>query len=455
MITFIIFIIANAITICAQTIITTGIKYLMIDFAISSSTAQLSYSIFLLVLGIMIPPSAYIIHRFKIKDILLASLGVFIIGSLLAYISPNFWILLIGRILQAGGTEILIPIIQIVLFKVVPEEKWTIAMGAFGFIVGIVPALGPTIGGFIIDILNWRAIFATFAIITALILVLAIILINFELEREEYPLDVPSLILSIVFCIGIMIGCSNIAEYGTNILYVILPIILGLISMIIFVKRQKEIENPLINLHVLKNKYFISGMLFASLLYFIICSANVIMPLYAQNISYYSATESGLILLPGTLTMIVLNFLSSLLVNRIGFKKVLILSCLFTGTSLIAMMNYSINSSMNYLILTQIIRCIGVGLGLTPAITWTMSIVSDNIENATAINNTARQLFGAIGSAISVVVLTICANGSIAHNIQSLNSFKITSFVLLVITIISLVIVIYYVREKIELSLEQ
>ena len=231
-----------------------------------------------------------------------------------------------------------------------PEEKWGFFMGLMGFLVGIVPAMGPTIGGIIIDLFNWRVIFEFLAIITVVILVLSILLANFELETQNYPLDFPSLILSIIFCVGLMIGFSNIAEFGFSFIHVILPIIIGILTLIIFVKRQNKIENPLVNLIVLKNKYFVYGTVFAALLYFMMCGINVMVPLFVQNVAYYSPTESGLILFPAALIMIVFNFISPIMADKIGIKPVLIASSIMNIIGFACMMTYNMNSTFEYLL---------------------------------------------------------------------------------------------------------
>ena len=122
--TLIIFIIAAAILSAAQSVVTTGLADIMIDFNISSTTAQWIYSSFLLVLGVMIPLSAFFTRRFKVKTILITSLTLFLIGSIIAYFAPNIWVLILARVVQAVGSGILLPITQIVLFKGIPEEKW-------------------------------------------------------------------------------------------------------------------------------------------------------------------------------------------------------------------------------------------------------------------------------------------------------------------------------------------
>ena len=446
--TLIILILASAVTLISQSIVTTSLPYYMQDFSISSATVQWTYSVFLLVLGVMIPPTAYITKRFKIKTILVTSLMLFIIGSVLRFLSTSIEIMIVGRILEAMGTGILIPIGQILIFRIMPEEKWAFFMGLMGFLVGIVPAMGPTFGGFIVDLFNWRVVFEILAIIGGVILILAIIFANFELETEDYPLDVASLVLSILFCVGLMIGFSNIAEYGFSIIYVILPIIIGIMTLIIFVKRQKRIEKPLINLTVLKNSYFVYGTVFAALLYFMMCGINVMVPLFVQNVAYYSSTESGLILFPAAIIMIVFNFISPVLADKIGIKPVLIASSIMNIIGFACMMNYDMNSSFEYLLITQVIRGIACGLGLSPVITWAMSVVAEDVEDATAINNTARQVIGAIGSSVTVVIMQILANGNITHNQISVNSFSMTSLMMIVITVILLIITILFIKNK-------
>ena len=139
-VTLIIFIIATTLLSTAQSIVTTGLAGIMADFHVSSTTAQWVYSSFLLVLGVMIPTSAFIARRFNIRTIIVSCLGLFLVGSILAYIAPTIEVLIFARVIQAVGSGILLPITQIVLLKIIPVEKWQVYMGLFGFIIGIAPA---------------------------------------------------------------------------------------------------------------------------------------------------------------------------------------------------------------------------------------------------------------------------------------------------------------------------
>ena len=447
--TLIVFIIGAAILSAAQSVVTTGLAGIMSDYHVSSTTAQWVYSSFLLMLGVMIPLSAFFIRRFKIKVIYISSLTLFVFGSLLSFISPNIEILILSRVIQGIACGTLLPITQIVLFKVIPEEKWQVYMGLFGLIVGIVPALAPTLGGLLVDSMGWRYVFLIFAVVISVLTVISSVVIRLEFETGHYPLDLYSLVLCVLACIGLMFGFSNIAENGFNLVWVILPIVIGTVTLVLFVRRQFRIETPLVDLRALKNKYFFFGTLFSAILYFTMCGLYVILPLFVQNVNNYSATISGFILLPATLVMIVFNFVGPVLANKFGVRKILVISCIFTIAGYLLMATYNASTSVTYMVVTQIIRAIGAGMGLMPSVTWTIAVVSGDVEDATAINNTVRQIIGAIGAALASVLMAVFAGGVIGPNHMSVYAFDQTSGIMAFLAVVMLVIVIIYIKDEI------
>ena len=283
----------------------------------------------------------------------------------------------------------------------------------------------------------------------AVLILVAAVVVKLEFETGHYPLDIASLILSVLACVGIMFGFSNVAQNGFDLVWVILPIVIGTVSLVLFSKRQFGIETPLLDLRALKNKYFFFGTLFSAILYFTMCGLNVIMPLFAQSIANYDATTAGIILLPATLVMIVFNFIGPVMANKFGVRKVLLLSCLFSIVGYLVMMTYTRSTSVEYMVVTQIVRAIGAGLGLMPAVTWTIAVVSGDVEDATAINNTVRQIIGAIGSAIAVVLMAVFAGGNVGHNSISVSAFAQTSLVMSILAVIMAVIVVLYIKDEI------
>lgn len=444
----ILFILAASLVTIAQSIITTGIVYLMSDFSVSSTQAQWSYSAFLLVVGVMIPLSAYISRRFKSKTIFYFSLIIFLLGSIICYFSTSLIVLIIGRILQGIGNGIIMPYVQILLLKSLPEEKWQTYMGLYGLVVAIAPVIGSFIGGFVIAIYGWRTLFSFFTISTIILLILGLIFVKDNSHTENYPLDILSVILSIIGCSGIMLGFTNIADYGFTHHFVILPLLIGIITLPLFVKRQSKLEKPLINLSILKNKYFSIGTIFICILFFCLNGCTALIPLFIQGVAYHSPIISASVLFPGGLLLILFNFIGPLLTNRIGIKKVLITGCILSIIGFGTMMLYTKESSFEFMMISQTIRLIGAGLVLMPVTTWSLTMVSDKVEDGTAVNNTLRQIFAAVGSSIVVVIVAILAGCNITHNQASVIAFNETSLILLILQVIMLIFAIVYIDDK-------
>ncbi len=444
----VLFIIAASLVTIAQSIITTGVVYLMSDFSVSSTQAQWSYSAFLLVVGVMIPLSAFISRRFSSKTIFFFSLIIFLLGSVICYFSTSLTILIIGRVLQAIGNGIIMPYVQILLLKSIPEEKWQTYMGFYGLIIAIAPVIGSFIGGFVITIHGWRTLFSFFTISTIILIVLGLIFVKNTSQTEDYPLDYLSVILSVIGCAGVMFGFTNVADYGFTHYLVILPIIIGIAALILFVRRQPKLDKPLINMNILKNRYFSVGTVFICILFFALNGCTALVPIFIQGVGYNSAIFSASVLLPGGLLIIIFNIIGPLLTNKIGIKKVLIMGCVFSIIGFGAMMLYTQDSSFEFMTITQSIRYIGAGLALMPATTWTLTMVSDKVEDGTAVNNTLRQISAAIGSSIVVVMVAVLAGGSIDHNHASVVAFNQTSLILLVLHIVMLILTVVFIDEK-------
>ena len=444
----VLFIIAASLVTIAQSIITTGVVYLMSDFSVSSTQAQWSYSAFLLVVGVMIPLSAFISRRFSSKTIFFFSLIIFLLGSVICYFSTSLTILIIGRVLQAIGNGIIMPYVQILLLKSIPEEKWQTYMGFYGLIIAIAPVIGSFIGGFVITIHGWRTLFSFFTISTIILIVLGLIFVKDTSQTEDYPLDYLSVILSVIGCAGVMFGFTNVADYGFTHYLVILPIIIGIAALILFVRRQPKLDKPLINMNILKNRYFSVGTVFICILYFALNGCTALVPIFIQGVGYNSAIFSASVLLPGGLLIIIFNIIGPLLTNKIGIKKVLIMGCVFSIIGFGAMMLYTQDSSFEFMTITQSIRYIGTGLALMPATTWTLTMVSDKVEDGTAVNNTLRQISAAIGSSIVVVMVAVLAGGSIDHNHASVVAFNQTSLILLVLHVVMLILTVVFIDEK-------
>uniref|UniRef100_UPI0025F2567A MFS transporter n=1 Tax=uncultured Methanobrevibacter sp. TaxID=253161 RepID=UPI0025F2567A len=249
-------------------------------------------------------------------------------------------------------------------------------------------------------------------------------------------------------CAGVMLGFTNIADYGLAHHLVIAPIMVGVVTLTLFVNRQPKLENPLINLSILKNKYFLIGTIFISILFGCLNACTALIPVFIQGVAYNSAIISASVLLPGGLLIILFNIIGPLLANRIGIKKVLIIGCILSIVGFASMTLYTQDSSFEFMTITQTIRFMGFGLVLMPATTWTLTMVSDKVEDGTAVNNTLRQIAAAIGSSLGIVMVAILAGGNIGHDLASVVAFNQTSMIMLALHVILLILAIVYIDEK-------
>src|SRR5699024_7287960 len=287
------------ITILNQTLLGTALPPIMKDLNLSESTAQWLQSVFMLVNGIMIPVTAFLIDKFTTRKLFLTAMGLFTIGTFIAAISPDFTILMVGRILQASGAGIMMPLMQTILFLIVPVNRRGTAMGLFGLVIAFAPAIGPSLSGWLVDQFPWRSVFYVILPIAIIDIIAAYYLLKNVTEQKNPRLDILSVILSTIGFGGILYGFSTAGDAGWLSPQVILTIIIGIISLYWFITRQLKLDEPLLEFRVFKHGTFTLATALGMVVFAAMIGTNVILPLYMQNMIGFSALKSGLVLLPG------------------------------------------------------------------------------------------------------------------------------------------------------------
>ncbi|WP_278814503.1 MDR family MFS transporter [Bifidobacterium pullorum] len=433
------------------------------EFGISVTTGQWLTSIFQLVMGVMVPLTAYLTRRFSTRQIVITSMAVFTAGSLMAWLSPTFILVLMGRMLEAIGTGVMWPVLQITVFSIYPLSRRGMAMGMVGMAMSVAPAIGPTFGGWQTDANGWRSIFLTLTLIGAFALLLATFwLRNFGATDKTVKADFFSVCLSIFGFGGLMFGFTNIESYPFTHPMVWLPMVVGLAGIVWFVLRQLgnkrawvEAQSranvsesgtdagraadagtadagdsanshdgflhghlrfhkwhrttgrePLLDLEVLKNRSFTVGTITAALSFFAFSSITVILPLYIQDDRGYSATMSGLIMLPGALGQAIAQFFGGKALDRFGARPVALIGTitLFFGTVMMSLI--SMDSWIWWVSIWQFVRQIGMGFVLMPITTWSLNCLEPKeVSAGSAVTNTVRQIAGAIGAPVLVILM--------------------------------------------------
>src|SRR5699024_3304703 len=181
---------------------------------------------------------------------------LFAIGTLIAAIAPNFSFLMVGRILQASGAGIMMPLIQTILFLMFPIERRGTAMGIFGLVIAFAPAIGPSLSGWLVDQFPWRSVFIVVLPIAVANIIGAYFLLKNVTEQKNPKVDIFSIILSTLGFGGILYGFSIAGNVGWQSLHVILSLLLGILSLIFFIRRQMKLDHPMLEFNVFKYKIF-------------------------------------------------------------------------------------------------------------------------------------------------------------------------------------------------------
>ena len=399
--------IGSFVSVLNQTILSTALPHIMEYYKITASTAQWLTTAFMLVNAIMIPLTALLLAKFSTKKLFMFSMFMFGVGTLVCAFSPSFEFLLIGRIFQAVGAGIMMPLISTILLLIFPPEKRGAAMGLYGLVVGFAPAIGPTLAGFIIDKWNWQYLFYMLIPIIIIDILFLFFFMKDIIPLKNPKIDILSIILSTVGFGSMLYGFSSAGNKGWSDIIVISTIITGIIISALFVWRQITMENPMLELRVFKSKTFTLTTIIGSILNIASVGAAIVLPIFIQNILGKSAFTSGLVLLPGALLLGVMMLISGRMFDKYGAKKLTIPGIMLLVIASLPFTNLHKDTPTMYITVAYAIRYIGISFALMPMQTAGMNDLPNKLlAHGSAVVNTARQLAGSLGAAVLITVMS-------------------------------------------------
>ena len=401
-------------TVLNQTLLTTAFPTLMNAFDITASDVQWLTTGFLLVNGIMIPITAWLINKFNSKNLYLTAMTIFLIGTIACFAAPNFSILLLGRLIQAAGVGISMPLLQNIMLSIFPPEKRGSAMGMSGIVIGLAPALGPTLSGWIIDHYTWRYLFGMVIPIVILVLILAVFLMKSVIELSHPKIDIFSAILSTIGFGTLLYGFSSVGDKGWGSVEVISFLVVGVLFIAFFAWRQLHIEHPFLELRVFSSKTFTLAAILTGVTNMALVGAEMVLPLYIQNIRGESAFHSGLMLLPGALVMGAMMPITGAIFDKYGAKRLAITGMFILTAATLPFAFLTKDTPILHIVILYAIRMFGISMVMMPVTTSGMNALPGNlISHGTAVNNTFRQVASSIGTAILISVLSNVTKGNL------------------------------------------
>lgn len=389
-----------------ETFLNVALPSIMKDFEVSPSTVQWLSTGYMLINGILIPASAFLLQKFTNRQLYITAMSFFTAGTILASLSPTFAVLLLARMLQAAGSAIMAPLLMNVMLVAFPIERRGTAMGIFGLVMITAPAIGPTLSGWIVEHYSWRTLFDLVIPISAITLLLAIFKLKNILPQKQISLDIWSLILSSIGFGGILYGFSSAGEKGWDSVYVYGTILIGAISLIFFILRQLKLQEPLLEFRIYKYPMFALSSAISIVISMAMFSAMLLMPIYIQTIRGISPFDSGLLLLPGAIVMGIMSPITGRLFDKFGAKALAIIGLSITIYTTYVFSNLTMDTSYSYLMFIYALRMFGMSMVMMPVMTNGINQLPQSMNpHATAMNNTLQQVSGAVGSALLVTLM--------------------------------------------------
>lgn len=376
-------------------------------FAIDATTVQWLATGYFLTLGILVPVTGILMQKCSTRQMFITAILLMIIGTVLAAAAPVFGLLLAGRVIQAAGLAINLPLTQNVIFTIFPPHKRGAAMGIMGLVMLAGPALGPTLAGLILDTLSWHWIFLVTLPFLLFSFIFGLAYLPNVNEIRKVSIDAASVILSTIGFGGLVYGVSVAGDIGWTSWEVMGSIVIGIIALILFAVRQLKMEQPMLNLKAFSYPLFVLGVLMSFITFFNMLSLLVILPMYMQMALLVTAFTTGLLLLPGSLLNCVLAPMIGRMFDRHGPKAVITPGTIMVVIGYAAYSQFGTGTALWLIVVTHIVMMLGIGMVLASVQTNTLnSLPRQYYPDGIALTQTVQQVAGAIGIAVMVSLMS-------------------------------------------------
>lgn len=350
----------------------------------------------------------FIPRWYTTRQLVIGGLVISLFGGILAALSPTFTVLLLGRIIQAIGTGLILPVMTTVLLIIFPVHKRGTVMGLMGLVITLAPALGPTLSGVIISALDWPYIFWISSLLYVLLTLYAIAKISNVSEIAKPKIDFASILFSTAGFGGLIFALSTMAEEPFSSPKVWGTLLAGILALLLFSVRQMTMEQPMVNLRVFKYPMFTLGTLMMFLGILVILSTAILLPLYLKGALLFSAVVAGLILLPGNAVNFILSPIVGALFDKWGPRVFVITGSIILVIGNIIFVNVlSSQTPVWQVIVAFMVLFFGLTMVMMPSQTNTLNQLPRQLyADGSAAMNTLNQVAGAAGTAIAITVFT-------------------------------------------------
>nr|WP_028563702.1 DHA2 family efflux MFS transporter permease subunit [Paenibacillus pinihumi] len=390
-----------------ETLMGNALPELMRTFGLPAPTVQWLATAYMLVVGVLVPITAVLQQWFTTRQMFLSAMSLFLAGTLTSAMAPEFTVLLVGRIIQAMGTGIMLPLAINTIMVMFPPEKRGGAMGMFGLVIMFAPAIGPTLSGLIVDGLSWRWLFLLVLPFALLAIIIGAVFLKNVSDVTKPRIDLLSIGLSTIGFGGIVYGFSSAGEHGWSKPVVIWMIAAGGVGLLLFAWRQLLLKQPVMDLRVFRYPTFALVTVLQFVLLMTFFSSAIMLPMFMQGVLMITAFQSGLILLPGGILNGFMAPVSGKLFDKFGPRVLVIPGLAIAVVALWLLTQFNSTTSLGVLVAVHITLMVGVALVMMPAQTAALNqLPRPLLPHGTAILNTLQQVAGAIGTALYISIMS-------------------------------------------------
>lgn len=392
-----------------ETLLNVAFTDLISEFQVSHATIQWLATGFMLVVGILVPITALLTGWFTTRQMFLGAMVIFTIGTVVCGIAPNFSFLLIGRLIQAGGTGLLMPVMMNTILLIYPPHKRGGAMGTVGLVIMFAPAIGPTLSGVILEAMHWRWLFFIVLPFSVFSIVFASIFLKNVSEVTKPKVDIISVILSTLGFGGIVFGFSSAGEGSAGWAHpeVYGSLIIGIVSLILFVMRQLKLDEPMLDVRVFRYPAFSLATILLIITMMTLFSTIILLPMFLRGGLAFSAFITGIALLPGGIVNGFMSPITGRLFDKYGPRRLVIPGTILLVIIMWLFSNVTRDTSLVTFIILHSLLSIGIAMIMMPTQTNGLNELSRKMyAHGTAILNTLQQVAAAIGVALFVSIMS-------------------------------------------------
>lgn len=400
-----------------ENLLTNALPGLMREFNVAVATIQWLSTGYMLVIGVLVPVTALLQQWFTTRHMFMSAMTLFLAGTCLCAVSPGFGILLLGRVVQASGTGLLIPLMMNTILSLYPPERRGTAMGLMGLVIMVAPVIGPALSGLIIDTLHWRWLFYLVIPVALFSIMYASMYLKNVTELTKPRVDFLSIVLSTVGFGCVTYGFSQTSVWVEPEGYGAIAI--GSIFLLLLIWRQLTIKEPLIDLSVFRYPIFSLVAVVVVILMMVLFATTTLLPIYMQDVMQLTAFATGLLLMPGCILNAMMMPVSGKLFDKFGPRFVIVPGLFLIAISLWLFAGIDNDTTRGSVLFNHILLFLGISCVVMPAQTTGLNQLPPHlIPHGTAIYNTLQQIAGGIGIALFVGIMSSGANRYLHYSLD-------------------------------------